>query len=713
MPQTPCPYCGQPHESTDVGRCTSCNGLFEPLSEIATQLAMGPWFVRDEDRPFMPGFNEAILRQQVVTGRITANTIMRGPTTNQFWMNAADTPGVSRLMGTCHSCHQPVEPTDTACQFCKSDMSLPDDVDALGLRYTNEEQRAEAQQEIAKGRTQPPSKPTPKAAFKPNAPKEMKGSTVVAADMLKPVDAKPTPSHDPEIRLDTPPAQPVTQDDDNELASELAEDVWHAGAAPSRRRKRKKGSDPLVMGMVVVLMCVVALGAVIIVTSGKKDAGDTEKEQVEEDTPKRDSVAVSRVSVPALTAYQRLEPDNIPAEFEDRYTKVRRLMEQAEKDKKAERFDESYKAYLEAGELVAPLETEIAQWQVNEEAKKEAGEQRDRVTRLREQAKEAEAEVWAAKEWQDAQKTWAQADQLFVTSNFAQASDLFGQAEEAYLGAENKALAGQAAGKARKALLDAIEANSGDNSLRQFANEQIDAALRLRAEADGQLNDQQYAQAEQSYNSALDALNEAKQIVELAKYRKYYAFEAGFQASAMMLSAARGDGVESEAKKALVTLFDKLRILPNPASGITPGDDVGFTVAIKPLVNDARDAITKQHGQPVQACYLIGFHASIIDQTLKTLSLTDDQQKRIHQSLGTIETEAEKAGWDIRKLRPIIEQVRTTNRNAKLKQAPEATRVAWKKLIGPVQSRSTAPGIMEPRETPGDTPDPELFPTRG
>jgi len=687
------------------------------MSQIATQLAMGPWYVRDADRPFMPGFNEAILRQQVTSGRITANTILRGPTTNQFWMNAADVPGVSRLMGTCHACHQAVEPTDTACHFCKADLSLPDDVDALGLRYTSEAQRAKAQREIAKGRTNPPPKQTAKAAPKPATPKPagpkvMKGSTIVEPDLLKPVHAKPAQAAR-QIEPQADHGHDAAHDDGNELASEFAEDVWHAGPTPtSRRRKREKGADPLVLGMGVVLLCVVALGLLIIVTSGNKGADEVEEEQVEAPQPKRDSVAVSRISVPALAVYERLEPEQVPAEFEERYAALRRLVQQAEADKAAKRYDAAYDTYKELGERVTPLENDFAQWQANEQAKAQASELRDRVARLRDQAQAAEAQRWATKQWQESQKAWDEADRLFAASQFVEAGDLFSQAEASYLSAENKALAGQVAGSARKALTQAVQASASEQLLRQFANDQIEAMLRLRAEADGQLNDQQYAQAEQSYNDAMDALNEAKQIVELSRFKKYYAFEAGFQASALMLGAARGDGVDAAAQSALVKLFDKLRILPNPAAGITPGGEVGFTVAIQPLVNDARDKITQQHGEAVQACYLIGFHASIIDQTLKTIALTDDQQKRIHQSLGTIEKTAEQAGWDINKLRPIIEQVRITNRNAKLKQSPEPTRIAWKKLIAPIQSRSTAPALMEPSQSPRDPADPELFPSR-
>ncbi|MEM9345757.1 MAG: hypothetical protein AAGB26_03975 [Planctomycetota bacterium] len=715
MPQAPCPYCGQLQDSIEEGRCSSCNGLFEPLSRIATQLAMGPWYIRDEDRPFMPGFSEEILRQQVAAGRISANTILRGPTTNQFWMSAGDVPGVSRLMGTCHACHQEVEPTDTTCYFCKEDMSLPSDVDSLGLKYTTEETRAQAQQEIAQGRANPPSKPAAKPTPKPVERPALKGSTIVEPDKMQPVEANPAAPIEPE----TPPQEneaydeAEAYDDGNELASELAEDVWHAGpATPTRRRKKHNGADPLALGMGVVLLCVVALGLLILLTSGTKDE-EPVQEQTQTPVVQRDSVAVSRISVPAITAFERLVPDEIPSEFEEQYAAIRRLKQQAEADKEAERYNEAFDAYKELGELVGPLETEIAQWQANELAKTEANELRNRVSTIRQQAQDAEAERWAGKEWLEGQAAWDQVDALITSSQFIEATEILNVAESVYLTAENKAQAGQLASKARNALNDAVQNSGSEQRLRQFANDQIDEMLRLRAEGDGQLNEQQYAAAEQSYNSALDALNDAKEAVELARFRKFYAFDAGFRASSLMLSAARGDGVDSSAKSELVKAFEKLRILPNPASGIMPGEDVGFTVAIQPLVNDARDQIIQQHGEAVQACYLIGFHASIVDQTLRTTALTDDQQKRIHQSLSTIETEASKAGWDLNALRPVVEQVRNANRKAKLKEAPEATLSAWKRMLFPMQSRDSAPRLMDPDSSPSTPDDPELFPVGG
>lgn len=654
----------------------------------------------------MPGFNEAILRQQVATGRINANTILRGPTTNQFWMNAADTPGVSRLMGTCHTCHEAVQPTDTVCAFCNADMSLPEDVDSLGLRYTTEEERAAAQQEIVEGRAKPVSKPAP--APEPAQPSASPSSTETTPQQAQPIEPAPEPAEEYESA-----EYEDANDSENELVSELVEDVWQTGSAPTRRRQKRSGSDPLVIGMGVMLLCVIALGGFILLTSGTRSEDPTDEEEVVEAPPERDSTAVAQASVPALLAYERLEPEEVPEAFAERYAEIKRLAERAEADKEAERFNEAYDAYNELAELVVPLEIEIEQWRANEVAKAETSELRDRVAEQRDKAQAAEGERWAGEEWRQAQTAWDNADNKFKEAKFVEAGDLFLQAESLYADAESKALAGQSASKAQGLLAETMKASGSEETLRKHANEQIDAMLRLRTEANGQFNRQEYAEAERTYASALGKLKEATQLVELARYRKFYAFEAGFQASAVLLGAARGDGVEATAHTALVKLFERLRITPNPASRVKTGGDVDIAAAAGPLVNDARDAIVKQYGEPVQACYLIGFHASIIDQTLKTAALTDDQQKRIHQSLRTIEEQAVKAGWDLKQLGPIVEQVRITNRKAKLRQAPEETRSVWKQMLGPMQSRATAPRLMDPVSSPGDDNDPELFPTSG
>ncbi|MCB9840351.1 MAG: hypothetical protein H6809_01700 [Phycisphaeraceae bacterium] len=126
-----CPYCGA--ESINTTRCDRCAGKFDALSKQATQNAMGPWFLRDEGRPHRPGCAYETIRAMVARGSITQETILRGPTTRQFWTRAAQTPGVAHLLGACHSCRREVDPGAFMCPACGVSFQPETDRQHLGL----------------------------------------------------------------------------------------------------------------------------------------------------------------------------------------------------------------------------------------------------------------------------------------------------------------------------------------------------------------------------------------------------------------------------------------------------------------------------------------------------------------------------------------------------------------------------------------------------
>ncbi|MCK6475794.1 MAG: hypothetical protein L6Q35_03070 [Phycisphaerales bacterium] len=126
-----CPYCGRP---TLLGaKCEQCRGLLDPLSRQATQNSMGPWFLHDPQNPFRPGCSYDVIRDMVRRGRITAQTVLRGPTTRQYWMIAARTPSIANLLGKCHNCQEAVTGTEVACHACGADFSPELDRQFLGL----------------------------------------------------------------------------------------------------------------------------------------------------------------------------------------------------------------------------------------------------------------------------------------------------------------------------------------------------------------------------------------------------------------------------------------------------------------------------------------------------------------------------------------------------------------------------------------------------
>jgi len=138
-----CPYCG--HTQSNKDRCESCGGYFEPLSRMATQIAMGPWFVRDTSQPFRPGCSIEVIRKQIKSGKIKANTVLRGPTTRQFWTVARFAPGVAHLLGYCDACGAHVDPSDLRCHECGHSFLVHEDRNQLGLQYPSDDEAERAE----------------------------------------------------------------------------------------------------------------------------------------------------------------------------------------------------------------------------------------------------------------------------------------------------------------------------------------------------------------------------------------------------------------------------------------------------------------------------------------------------------------------------------------------------------------------------------------
>ena len=143
-----CPYCGQ--TQTRSHKCNACGGLFEPLSRRATQIAMGPWYLRDKHQPFRPGFSYPILKQMIQSGRVTPTTVLRGPTTRQFWSIARNVPGVAHLLGYCHQCHRHVEtdPSPDNCPHCEARFKSVRQRNELGLQFPTRRAAESAQRAL-------------------------------------------------------------------------------------------------------------------------------------------------------------------------------------------------------------------------------------------------------------------------------------------------------------------------------------------------------------------------------------------------------------------------------------------------------------------------------------------------------------------------------------------------------------------------------------
>src|SRR5262245_36442644 len=87
-----CPFCGTTRE-LEQSPCQQCSLEDSPTTRSATRGKLGPWYVLQSRNPSAPGMNFATLMTLVHKGRVTAQSVLRGPTTGQFWKHAAKVKG--------------------------------------------------------------------------------------------------------------------------------------------------------------------------------------------------------------------------------------------------------------------------------------------------------------------------------------------------------------------------------------------------------------------------------------------------------------------------------------------------------------------------------------------------------------------------------------------------------------------------------------------
>ncbi|MEM7627101.1 MAG: hypothetical protein AAF333_16005 [Planctomycetota bacterium] len=215
-----CPYCGHAQPQSD--QCTDCGGLFEPLSRRATQIAMGPWTIRDKHHPFRPGCSYEVLLSMIEAGRIGPLTVLRGPTTRQFWSVARNVPGISHLLGYCHACGTHVAKDDPSCPNCDAPFKTVKQRNELGLQFPNRRAAEAAQRSLNRllGVTTDESDPAVEQELDPAAAAEDQDQVVAAAASA--------PGETPESIFEqdaTNSPAPANEDGQHDLISDLLGDL--------------------------------------------------------------------------------------------------------------------------------------------------------------------------------------------------------------------------------------------------------------------------------------------------------------------------------------------------------------------------------------------------------------------------------------------------------------------------------------------------------
>lgn len=152
--EMPCVYCGRalPRDSQ---RCTYCKTSYSVAVRRASREIEGSWFYLEPRNPSNRGVDFRTMLKLIEKGRLKRDGIVRGPTTRQDWMYAAETPMLSKHLGLCPHCFAPASGQQEFCDTChrhlderparlRPGIPSPGAPDCFPAREAMEEELAEA-----------------------------------------------------------------------------------------------------------------------------------------------------------------------------------------------------------------------------------------------------------------------------------------------------------------------------------------------------------------------------------------------------------------------------------------------------------------------------------------------------------------------------------------------------------------------------------------
>jgi len=113
----PCVYCGR-LIARDSQRCLECKTSYSPAVRQASREIEGQWFYLEPRNPSNRGVDFTTMLRLIEKGRLKRDSIVRGPTTHQDWMFAAESPLLSKHLGLCPHCFASAFEDDQYCPTC-------------------------------------------------------------------------------------------------------------------------------------------------------------------------------------------------------------------------------------------------------------------------------------------------------------------------------------------------------------------------------------------------------------------------------------------------------------------------------------------------------------------------------------------------------------------------------------------------------------------
>lgn len=640
-----CCICG--HDKTGADECPQCETIFSP-AEDATRITLGGWFIHGKAHAYKPGISYEQIRKEAELGTLTGRSIVRGPTTEQFWQLAKNTPGIAHLTGCCHACGEKVEASAENCPACKASFSVPADPNWVGLRYPTAEAAAAAQTQLdaelaAIAATLPPVKTKSPAAGE----EELIVTELVedeaetfaeheedqggfeheehdqAAEFEQHAFAQPHDDFEHSVSEEPEPHHELAM-----AASPAASDFdLHAAAAAesatSNRDRRaaqqfKKSQTTLITWLIITpLVLVGAYFAITALSNAKKDGQKDATKDVAGKTPIQHKAEAS----PQLI---KLRDDTAAriAQFKsvERKGKFAAPLEQADAAYASGIAMIEKEQFIEAdGEFrkVAPF---LLQVEALQQQRGIATEARGRAQAAQNEAKAVVAAQHAKEQWDAAEVSFAQGAKLLGEEDFDQAIVAWNNASEQYSKATRLVQVMLTAADVRAK----IEADATATFTRaDLDRENIPAWNALKgklAAGDEAIASKKFEEGMQYYDQARLMVPSLDFAMKLQIGRSFYAYQTGRLTARILIAKGASYHPDEEMLAQLKAAYENLQINRDFFNRIPLNKNCSYRELADIMVTECAKEIEttfEAQGPQIRSSFAIGMHLFILEKLLR------------------------------------------------------------------------------------------------
>jgi len=743
-----CCVCG--HDKAAGDECPQCETIFSPADE-ATRITLGGWFIHGKAHAYKPGMSYEHLRKEIEIGSVTGRSIVRGPTTHQFWQLAKNTPGIAHLTGSCHACSEKVAASSTSCPACNASFSVPSDADWVGLRYPTAQAAAAAQSqldaELAEIAATLPPLPPVKTKLKAPSQEEMLVTEVIEddGDVYEALDESENAFEHVEEEAEVDEAEveqeeveeaevaheeyaqahdefeaSVTDEPEphHELAMATAPDDrgsidLHAAAAAvpadggsSNRDRRataqyKKSQTTLIAWLIITPLVLIGAYFAISALSNMNKDGDKDSAAAKDST-KGPAVVHKAQASDQLTKLRNDAQARIALfKSADRKGKFAAPLNEADALFAAGNAMIDKEQFFEADAEFRKIEPLILQVERLQKQRAIATESRGRAVAAQNEAKAVVAAQHAKEQWDEADKSFELGNKLLAEEDFDQAIVAWTNSAEQF---------GKATRLVQVMLTAAdVRAKIDADAIKTFSREELDRenipawnAVKGKLKAgDEAITAKNFEEGMQYYDQARLMVPSLDFAMKLQIGRSFYAYQAGRLTARILIAKGAAYHPDDEMLAQLKTAYENLQINRDFYNRIPLNKNCSYRDLANIMITECAKEIEttfEAQGLQLRSSFALGMHLFIVEKLLRADvgKMSSKSKEDIDLYVKRIIPEAAKNAAYAPAFAAAVTEFEETL--ATETNIPTKSREKWAQLIEKLDSFDTAMKIVIPKQ---------------